>query len=230
MRLRASCSISRASVVSHSAGHLALLLGEQDLERGAAGAQLLARRAVLLQAAETDAQHAHGPVGALGVAAEPEQVVGGAARQVLRRALDAGGLACVGRHRLVKGGGTASLTTHTSRDSPSGALSATVVVGIDGHGQAARHDGKAAAGGGHEQAQRVGLGHEPGGRQRWRGAEADLLLGDQRGAPDLDLLQQPARARSASRRAGSMPGMARPGRAVPSCAGRITMLSRLART
>ena len=35
----------------------------------------------------------------------------------------------VGRHRLVKGGSVASLTTHTSRDSPSGALRATVMSG-----------------------------------------------------------------------------------------------------
>ena len=37
--------------------------------------------------------------------------------------------AIAGRHRLLKGAGAASLTTHTSRDSPSGALSATVTSG-----------------------------------------------------------------------------------------------------
>ena len=85
--------------------HLALLLGEQDLERGAAGAQLLARRAVLLQAAETDAQAR--------AWSSRRARCSGRARTGCRRRGSAGPAAsartraarCVGRHRLVKGGG-----------------------------------------------------------------------------------------------------------------------------
>ncbi len=170
-------------------GDLALVLRKQRLERDAARRQLLARPAVLLQTAEAGAQHAHGPVGPLGVAAEPEQVVGGAARQVVGAALHLRHLdgrppqADVRRQIGVADHPDVARLAFGGAERHRGAF-------VDGHGQAARHGDEAVGGGGHEQAHGVGFGHQTGRRQRRRGAEADLLLGDEQRAPQLDVLQQ----------------------------------------
>ena len=171
-------------------------------------------RAVLLQAAQAGAQRAHGPVGALGVAAEPEQVVGGTARQIagqpahLRR-LDGGPPQAVeGRQRGVAD------HPHIARF-PVGRAQGHRHIGVDRHGQAPRQDGEAVGGRGHEHAHGIGFRHQPRRSQRRRGAEADLLLRHQRGPPDLDLLQQLGALGGAQpRRIDTGDGAARPGRAL----------------
>ena len=194
------------------AGQRAVLGRQQALESRAARRQVLPRGAVLLQPAEAGAQHAHAPVGALRVAAEPEQVLGGPAGQLLHRAPDAGGLhrrppeAGEGRRRrLADDPDIARL--------PVGGAERHGPVRIDRHGQAARQDGKSAVCRRHEQAQRVRLWHKPGRGQGRRGAEAGLGLGDQRGAAQLDLLQQGVallRPRDARDRCPAPPGPAAP--------------------
>ena len=63
-------------------------------------------------------------------------------------------------------------------------------IGVNGHGQAARHDRIAIAGRGDEQAQSIGFGHQARRRQRRRRAEPDLCLRHQCGAANFDLAQQ----------------------------------------
>ena len=123
----------------------------QRFEAGARGALHVRWRVVAAQRLQRAAQDAHDPVGALGVAAEPEQVVGDAALDDALRALHACGFdgrlpqAAVRRHLAVG-------------DDPNvararlGSAQGDGEIGHDGHGEAAGHDREAVGGGGDEEA------------------------------------------------------------------------------
>ena len=161
----------------------------QRFEAGARGALHVCWRVVAAQGLQRAAQDAHDPVGALGVAAEPEEIVGDAALDDALRALHARGLdgrlpqAAVRRHLAV--GNDPHVAGARLR-----CAQGHGEIGHDGHGEAAGHHGEAVGGGGDEEANGKGLRDEPLRGERRRCAKADALLGDQHVAVQLDLFLQ----------------------------------------
>ena len=153
-------ALDGGSIVAVAGRHdLRLVAHRQGFEAGARGTLHVRGRVVAAQRLQRAAQHAHDPVGALGVAAEPEQVVGDAALDDALRALHAGGLdgrlpqAAVRRHLAV--GDDPDIARARFRRAEGDGK-----VGHDGHGEAAGHDREAVGGGGDEQANGEGLRHE----------------------------------------------------------------------
>ena len=152
-------ALDRGGVVAVARRHgLHLVAHGQRFEAGARGSLHVRWRVVAAQRLQRAAQDAHDPVGALGVAAEPEQVVGDAALDDALRALHARGLdgrlpqAAVRRH-LAVGDDPHVAGARFRRAQGHGE------IGHDGHGEAAGHDGEAVGGGGDEEANGERLRH-----------------------------------------------------------------------
>ena len=161
----------------------------QGFEASTCRALYLRGRVVAAQRLKRAAQHAHDPIGALGVAAEPEQVVGHAALDDTLRSLHARGL----DGRLPQAAVRGHLAVGNDPNVPRarfGSGEGHGKIGDDGHGEAAGHHGESVSRGGDEQPDGERLGNEPLRGESRRGAEPDALLGNEHLAVQLDLVLQ----------------------------------------
>ena len=85
--MRARCSIAGALAFQRDE---AFILGQEDVERLGDDVPVLEGGGVGIEPAERAAQQPHGPIGALDIAAQPEQIIGDAAAQAGAAARDFG--------------------------------------------------------------------------------------------------------------------------------------------
>ncbi len=196
-----------------SAG-VGFLVGQQHLQAFARRRRARFRSAVFGHAPQCAAQHAHCPVGALGVAAEPEQIVGHAALDHALRTLHA--------RRLQRRSPQAHVMRllgvrqhpHVAR-MPIRCRQRHGAIGIDRHGEPARHGDVARWRPRHEQAHRERLRYQAAVGVDRRLTETDLFFGDETRAVQCDFaLQQVLRSASdIDARVLTQRGLPRPARA-----------------
>ena len=186
--MRSTAAASSPSLGRHD---LRLVAHGQGFEASARGTLHVRGGVVPAQRLQRAAQHAHDPIGALGIAAEPEQVVGDTALDDALRALHAGGFdgrlpqAAMRGHLAVSDDPNIARACFWSAEGDG-------KVGYDGHGEATGHDREAIGRGGDEQANGEGLRHQALRGEGRRRAKADALLGDEHLAVQANFLLQRA--------------------------------------